>query len=235
MVFITSISPDRIDIQKRAIESWLKTGSVVFSLNIVDELNTLKPIYSDVIFIETNPIKDNYQDTCYVKINTLLDVAYNQNYSDTICLINSDIELSNNKNYFNQFEERAKQGLVYVSRYDYDLEDKSDIHKTAWGIDVFAMSKQTTRIFPINIFSIGQPVWDYWLPYTALKKNIPLTYINKPFAYHKQHEKKWNNQQWKIMIEAFKEENKITGVNRAISRMIRKNFIENSSILELNY
>jgi hypothetical protein len=228
MVFFTSICPGRIEEQKKAVESWLKTGSTAFSLNCSNEISVLRDLYPEIVFIPTNDVINGK----YVRINAILNAAYSQHLSNEICIINSDIEITDNKKHFEQFEKYAKQSLVYVSRYDYSHPDKSDMEITPYGIDIFAFSKPVIKIYTEQNYAIGQPVWDYWLPYTALKNNIPLTYINYPFAFHCKHEKKWNHEQWERNIQALKDENKIVGVDRAISRAVRNIFIQNSYMLE---
>lgn len=98
MIACTSIAPSHInnDIQRIATESWIANGMKVYSFNFPAEVEKLAPLYPNVTFIPTLRTMEHHFGKPYVSINAVLDWCKDQK-EDRFCLINSDIELSEDK------------------------------------------------------------------------------------------------------------------------------------------
>lgn len=238
MIFITSISPSHInqDSQFKAVNSWLKLGVKVYSLNCDMEQDLLKDKYKDVTFVQVKRTREDLFKKSVIPINQLIDfgVRCEDNKDGLIVLINSDIILEENKEKFEKFKSYVNQGFVYVTRHNYNEVMKSCIPES-WGIDVFAFHKRIGNIFPRNeVFCMGVCFWDYWLPFVAMNKGVKLFWINEKWAYHKTHKLQWNRNHWQICVNAFRKENNI--VNGALATtggQIRRKFISMSQIINL--
>jgi FkbM family methyltransferase len=196
MIFITSFAPGEsfVERQTKALSSWKKLGVKVVSLNSIDDIKKLTGLY-DVEFVSTENTSEHIFKKPYVKINALLDYGGSQNESDIICLINSDIELLHNAEIISTIESKAAEGLVLASRYNY-IEQHSDSMLEPYGIDIFAMHKKFTSIFPKTVFSMGQCAWDYWVPLHFMKNKLPIHHILSPVSFHKRHDLNWDLNGW---------------------------------------
>ncbi len=196
MIFITSFAPGEsfVERQTKALSSWKKLGVKVVSLNSIEDIKKLTGLY-DVEFVSTENTSEHIFKKPYVKINALLEYGGSQNESDIICLINSDIELLHNPEIISTIESKAAEGLVLASRYNY-IERHSDAMLEPWGIDIFAMNKKFTPIFPKTVFSMGQCAWDYWVPLHFMKNKLPIHHILSPVSFHKRHDLNWDVNGW---------------------------------------
>src|SRR3989304_824708 len=91
-LLVTSIAPHNVENQQRAIESWLRLGFSVASLNTPSEVDKLKPLFAGVEFVA---VQKDAQADCGKPLVYLTDVvAFLRSRGSPICgLINSDIHL----------------------------------------------------------------------------------------------------------------------------------------------
>jgi len=195
IIFCTSVNPNKESEtrQQRAIKSWLAAGIAVFSVNPKTEIKLLKKTYEGVTFLGTDDVVD-VSGKMYIKINTMLDFVKKID-CETVCIINSDIELEQNGDLFDQLKLKAKDGMVIARRYNYEKEHKN-AKMEAGGIDIFAFPKKHIGIVPKEEYCLGQPVWDYWFPLMFSENNIQIYYVDQPLFYHQIHERKWSRQVW---------------------------------------
>jgi len=198
MIFYTSFSPseEAKKRQKRALASWKRLKVPVISLNTKEEIEILKEIYSGVKFVPTTRTGEYLFGKPQVKINALLYEAYGCG-DNIIALINSDIEIKNDRKIIDVIEKKAQEGLVIVSRYNY-IKNYDDAALESWGIDIFAMKESKTCIIPERVYCMGQPCWDYWIPLCFMKEKLPIYQIVSPISFHQKHKGNWNDDSWNL-------------------------------------
>jgi len=198
----TSIAPDKIDRQIKAIDSWVKLGLDVVSINCREEIEILQGSFPDVKFIQA---KRDAKDT-FGKPFVYLDefLKYFQNTGAEVCgIVNSDIHLFGDEDIVSFIRSQAKDSLVYGHRIEVDsLEDlRGQVCKT--GFDFFFFDSSLISCFPKSDFCIGKPWWDYWLPTIAVLEGFSIKQLISPFAYHIKHLCEWDTEEWGALAKKF--------------------------------
>lgn len=233
IVAYTSLSPSprNKETQLAALESWHELGMEVFCLNSKEEVEELQKTYPDwVNFVVALKTTKHIFGKHYVLINEMLDNFNHKGSADILMLINSDIILKPSNELIKKVKCISDVGLIISSREDYK-ESYEDGKKYESGFDVFFIHRKFIDVFPASMYSMGQTWWDYWIPYTAIKNDIPLFKIEEPFAFHKAHPIQYATEDWKRMTEYFKFENDISEpnpqtVNNTILSSIKINSIK---------
>jgi hypothetical protein len=210
MIAITSIAPTHAngEIQQQCVDSWIKNGMSVYSINTTNEIEVLRGKYPDVEFVHTTVTGEVMFGKPYPLFNSVIELALNQ-YDEDIVIINSDIELGYSPGVFiHEFENRCKDSVGVIQRQDYNTE-KGDGQTYIYGFDVFLIKKIHFKLFPHSIYALGQTWWDYWLPYTAVKKGLKIHRINGVQAYHKAHKQQWDDTAWRKITKYFAWENEL--------------------------
>ncbi len=194
---VTSIAPHNIDNQKLAIESWLRLGFSVVSLNTPSEVESLKPLFPKVEFVA---VQRDARADCGKPMVYLNDVlAYLRAHGSPICgLINSDIHLRTTPETVQFLLVEARNSMVIANRTDVStLADVAgEIYK--FGFDAFLFDRAVLETFSATEFCLGQPWWDYWLASRFINspQSAPCRFLLKvvafPFAVHVRHEKHWD-------------------------------------------
>jgi hypothetical protein len=178
----TSLAPKDLNNQRRAINTWLRLGFKVVSINTQQEIDVLQAYFTDIEFVV--PAKDASErfGRPYVYFDDVL--AYLSKQESRICgIVNSDIYLINsNLHPFLCYE--GLHSFIYGAKMDIKSLNIRQSTLNTWGYDYFFFDKQIIPYYPQEEFCIGLPWWDYWAPLIALKNNIPLKKIVTPIAYH---------------------------------------------------
>lgn len=125
-----------------------------------------------------------------------------------ILIINSDILLVDTKGIIESYKSKMNDGIVCGKRRDFETD--ININKTfESGFDYFFIHKKFLPIFHQSVYAMGATHWDYWIPYTAIKRNVPLYLVREPIAYHKMHNAQYSNAEWAYLSEFFAWENKV--------------------------
>ncbi len=191
---VTSIAPRNIENQQRAIDSWLRLGFCVTSLNIESEISELSPLFKDVEFCH---VSRDARAECGKPLVYLDDVfAYLREKGSTISgIVNSDIHFRAEPETIDFILEQARGSMVIACRADVEkLEDP--VGKVfRQGFDVFIFDKVILDSLPATRFCLGQPWWDYWFSLSGsyISEGYPLKFLVSPFAVHIQHEVNWRN------------------------------------------
>lgn len=162
IIVATSIQPNRIELQKMAINTWLKVGFKVVSLNTKEEVDMLEQYFPNVQFqIVERSAKDRYGKP-YIYIYDFM--RYLDSTDVEICgIINSDIHFRDVKNDFIDFiREEASNSLVYGHRLDVNNIDDS-YGNLSNGVDYFFFDKNLISIYKDDGLCMGQPAWDWWM------------------------------------------------------------------------
>lgn len=202
MIIVTSISANHSngDNQHNAIESWQPYGEC-YSLNNAGEITELSQRYKNINFIETNKTIEQIVSKPLVTINAMIDFAISK--GDDLLLLNSDIIIRG-------LPEFKPNGISALSRYDY-IDNFDDCKMFQAGFDVFYIPKEILKIFHPSIYAMGMSWWDYWIPYIAMSKNIPLYYPKGKYAFHKIHNTQYSTDEWVHIGEHFAWEFKMKG------------------------
>ncbi len=195
MKIITSISPkeSRRNRQQYCINSWVNNlKSKVICIQSAAEIDLLKD-FENVQFVEfkhTEPLLEDIVD------------YYNDNDIDFI--INSDIELTNTSVCLEKYSKSISDGLLYIKRWDYNNNDKNNCKIFKWGIDGFCFDRGIkANPFKGTSFMMGQPWWDYVLPWHFMANHKKLYCVHGSIALHQNHISATKEGSWDINGLAF--------------------------------
>jgi FkbM family methyltransferase len=190
---LTSLSPGprRAALQTRCIESWREAGLQVRSFNHPSELSTLANSY-DAEFVEVKRCLE-VGGRQYVPISAMLRWAREQDAR--VLIINSDIELQLSPSEMCRLAHVTSGGLCCFVRHNHDG-DKLRSVPEPYGIDAFLLHGSDAELFPDSLLSMGQPFWDYWLPYTFAARKRSIYSVEFPAAYHRNHPVQWSWENW---------------------------------------
>ena len=198
-LLVTSIAPHNVENQQRAIESWLRLGFAVTSLNAASEIVNLKPrVGNNVEFVTVQ--RDALAD-CGKPMVYLNDVmAFFASRGTRVCgLINSDIHLRAKPEAIRYLLDEARNSVVLASRTDVNSLDDAAGEVYKFGFDMFLFDTAILEILPSTEFCLGQPWWDYWLASHFINKSpqsapckFSLKLVAFPLAVHVKHEKYWD-------------------------------------------
>jgi glycosyltransferase involved in cell wall biosynthesis/ADP-heptose:LPS heptosyltransferase/tetratricopeptide (TPR) repeat protein/ubiquinone/menaquinone biosynthesis C-methylase UbiE len=200
----TSIAPGQLAKQVNAIESWIKLGFDVVSLNCKDEIETLKGVFPNVRFIQTKRDARGIIGRPFVYLDDILEYL-KQTDSEIYGIVNSDIYLSGDENVVSFIRSQAKNSLVYGARTEIDSLANLNGPVYERGFDFFFFDKSLISHFPKSDFCIGATWWDYWMPIILILAGCPVKKLVSPFAYHVTHPYKWDEKQWFLMAGKFHE------------------------------
>lgn len=129
----------------------------------------------------------------YVSINAVLDWAKQKN-EEYYCIINSDIELRADESFIKRVKDKMNDGIVLANRVDYTTDHTGGQYLR--GIDVFFIHQKWMPAYAQTVFCFGQCFWDYWIPYSAMEQQIPVTFVKQNIAFHKEHKAQYKHDQW---------------------------------------
>lgn len=196
MIIVTSLSPGHKNRENQieAVKSWQGKG-ICFSVNNEQEIEEMKDHgYEGVRFLPTRKTTEYYTGKPLVSINDIIDHAIE--WEDDLLIVNSDIILG-------ELPEFKTDGITIFSRYDYHIDINQNKLFSA-GFDVFYIPVRFLTIFPPSVYALGAAWFDYWIPYTCMKLNIPIYYPPGKFAFHKVHEVQYPYDQWIFLGEFFR-------------------------------
>jgi len=198
MIAITSIAPNHVSDQQKAIKSWLDAGIKVYSFNSHKEAELLFKDYKDVHFVETYRTLEHIYGKPVVSISAMIDWC-KMSFYDKFIFVNSDIEIDNDSKILTRISKELDKNLVLANRLEYSEKNPKD--KTAKyyydGIDVFCLNKIHLHVYNQSMFAMGQCFWDYWIPFTAQKSGFDVTLLrNHKAFYHKEHPLQYSTDNW---------------------------------------
>ena len=194
MIISSSLHPNHANAQAqlKCIKSWQRFGQVVF-MQHESEIETLETDFPDYDFIPAPLTVERLLGKKLVAINSFIIAAKTAN--EDLLLINSDILIAD-------LPKLKQDGITCFQRNDYKLK-YGDGKPFNNGWDAFYIPKEFLNIFPPSIYAMGACWWDYSMPYTAIKENVPL-YLNSSACYHKEHKLQWNFNEWVFYGEYFR-------------------------------
>ncbi len=199
LVIATSISPKNLAKQVKAVESWVKLGFDVVSINCAEEIQKLQGAFPDVKFIQAKRDAREMFGKPFIYFDDFLE--YFLRTDSEICgIVNSDILLIGDKGIVSFIKEEAADSLVYGPRINVDSLERLDGKFFNEGFDFFFFPKIFGSFFQKSCFCVGMPWWDYWMPLILILEGISVKKLTSPFAYHIKHSFRWNGDQGKLLI-----------------------------------
>jgi tetratricopeptide (TPR) repeat protein len=190
-VIATSIPPARMDLSKKAIQSWIEQGFHIISVNTFSEKEKLAPEFPQVEFMVCNKTACRQFGKDYQYLDTLLDALASSGSS--VCgLINSDIILHGEPEVWNQLCYEAKTKFIYGSRVNVSEEYAKQGLFLEPGFDYFFFPSSFLRHLPSTGFVFGQPAWDLFLPAWIFRCDLPIAFCYSPVAKHIIHPVQWS-------------------------------------------
>ncbi|MED4227138.1 hypothetical protein [Neobacillus cucumis] len=201
ILVVTSIVPNRIEVQRNAIRTWLESGFDVVSVNTKEEVEKLKPHFPEIKFhIADRSAKGKYGKP-YIYIYDLMKVLESSDYT-VVGIINSDIHFKNAKpDLVNVIYEQALDSLVYGHRIDVNHINDS-YGNMSNGVDYFFFNKNLIQIFEDDGLCMGQPAWDWWMVCLLAAKHQKTKRILNPIGYHVIHPQQWDESHNEYLINS---------------------------------
>ena len=183
-VLATSINPDNVENQHLAIESWLRLGFSVSSLNTPSDIEKLRPQFRGVDFFA---VQENLQAGQGKSSIGLKDVvAFLGQHGSPVCgLINPDIHLRATPAAVKFLLEEARNSMLLANRTDVGSLDDVTGEICKSNFDVFLFDRAILDILPASEYCFGQPWWDYWLASCLMlpPRRFSLKFASFPLAF----------------------------------------------------
>jgi hypothetical protein len=128
----------------------------------------------------------------YVRINAFLDWIVD--HGEPTLLINADLLLKASAHQFAYLERLCDAGLPYLLQYNIGGSQPTVVEPC--GFSAFIVHPRLAQRFAESFLCMGQPWWDYWLPYVIAQSGLPLYCPETPFAYHLRHGRAWPTDAW---------------------------------------
>ena len=187
ILIATSIAPySRLNIQEKAISSWIDHGFAVQSLNTINEINLLQPKFPNVEFIIQARTASLTVGKPMIYINDILHHFRSQNHK-IVGILNSDIFLTNEFNLIQYFSIMAENSLIYGPRTEVEEFNSNRGTLDPLGFDFFFFDRSFINCWPETEFCLGLPFWDHWFPLIPLLLNLKVKCLKKEFALHIPH------------------------------------------------
>lgn len=181
IIAVTSFAPDRLERQTVCLDSWVKLGLRVVSVNSQSEIDSMKDGYPQV----SKWIATEFEKT--PNINSLIDVAVSE--SSPILIVNSDIEIYGDQDRLAKLIQDRKNAVGV--RHNYETRP-SESNQEQWGVDAFIVYPEQAPLINRADFRIGVPMWDWWLPWEIDRIGGDCEWIDEPYFFHKSHDVAWD-------------------------------------------
>ena len=217
LTIATSIAPKNLEKQKGAVESWLKLGFNVVSINCAEEMELLQKSFPEVKFIQaTRDGRDEFGKPV-IYFDDL--IGHLERAGTEICgIANSDIFLIADEGIMPFIQNHAQKSLVYGSRTDIDSLGDLDGLVYEEGLDFFFFHRSLLSYYPKSHLCVGLPWWDYWTLLIPALKGTKLKKLVSPFAYHIKHSMQWDSNQFVFLMN---------GCRKYLLKSIKQNLAAN--------
>lgn len=193
----TSLMPREIDKQRESVNSWIKMGINVISINSQIEKNKLSKHFNNVEFVEASRDGKDKFGKPLIYFDDILSIIEKRNES-TFGITNSDIILKCDFDIKELLILESKGAFIYGNRED--VTSPNNIPGTLYtlGFDTFFFDRTATKLYPKSDFCIGAPWWDYWAPLMPLLQGMRIKTLNKANVklLHVLHTTKWSADHW---------------------------------------
>jgi FkbM family methyltransferase len=194
IVALTSLSPTpaSVPVVRECIRSWRHAGLDICAFNHPTEIERLKRLY-DVEFVPVTQTTMPVFGRHLVPITAMVGWAHE--HDGPVLLLNSDINVQLADWELKRIRWLCAEGLCYIVRYNH-TGVLSRAAREAFGIDAFLFDGRHAVELPESFLSMGQPFWDYWLPYAFSSRDLPIYTVEFPAGFHMQHPLRWSWDMW---------------------------------------
>ena len=193
VIALTSLSPAPgvRETQRACVHSWRAAGLDVRSFNHPSEFAALANYQVELVPVSRT--LEGASGRPYVPITEMLRWAGERNAP--VLILNADIQLVLAPWEMKRIRWITEGGLCYFVRHNHDGRlDRAALEP--FGIDGFLLHGRHSQLFPESLLSMGQPFWDYWLPHTFAARRLPVWAVEFPVAFHRNHARRWSDEQW---------------------------------------
>ncbi len=181
--------------QRKAINSWLRAGFEVISVNAPEEIELLKATVPEATFYPAETDGRDRFGKPYIFLHTILQ-ALAKSEAEICGIVNSDIHLVH-KGILELIKCEAQESFLFGSRVDVNsLEDIDGGLMYRGGFDYFFFNRDVLSIYPDEEFCLGLPWWDYWIVLVPIVKGIPVKRVESPTVCHLAHPIRFPVKEW---------------------------------------
>lgn len=181
--------------QLACIDSWQQAGFYPISVNSQQEIDGASKNTHAVCYKSVNRDAGELLGKPLIFVNDMLNVA------DTIAdgpvaIANADILLMNTSTTLDTIRDIKPGQCLVIKRFDIEsMESKEGIEDTQ-GYDFFAFHSTDIPKYTDTQFIFGVPWWDHYFPLRMAMHGIKIMTINTPFAFHLNHNERWDPDLW---------------------------------------
>lgn len=188
---VTSFSMKRVERQKHCLQSWLNSGFDVVALQHKDEMAEVQAAYS----VKGLSFKIARATTAYdyqtVRIDDVLRAVKNMPF----LILNSDLAIVDREPILKALRGRKRVSFL---RWNYEKAYVDLATEFEWGIDSFLLWPCDVAHFPESPFGLGQPAWDYAIPYWIRLIGIKYHIDHSVVIMHENHKQNWTQDSWEL-------------------------------------
>jgi hypothetical protein len=178
----------------RCIQSWIRNGFNVTTLNREDEAEHIRTLFKidPLIFEdERGAMRRGRYGPSFEKIFSGRDL------SRPVCIANADVYVLDSNNLSEKIDELCQDALVFAHRTDFVGSESTFYTNYKHGVDFVAFRPdKLLQVLEDNVFKkfkLGLVWWDCVLP-VAASFFIPILRIREPFILHHMHERAWDGE-----------------------------------------
>jgi hypothetical protein len=176
--------------QGMCVNSWLRAGLPVYSINTREEIAALRDRFPTVNLVEVPRALSSLRGAPTIGqiFQTMAKYGYDVNV-----LINGDVGFVQDFQIERLLVRGASQALVFSSRFEMDRLGVPAEVANLGGFDLFAIGQKLLRAYDDEELQLGLPWWDYWLPILMLVRGGQVQRLFRPAIAHLRHEAAWSD------------------------------------------
>jgi hypothetical protein len=202
------------DYQRLCLRSWREAGFQVFSLNPPDEAAVLRERFPEVEFVSPPGDARALYGRPYAWLHDVFRLGESLD-APVFGLVNADIVLNGGPGFAGALAGPARGSCLFsyrLNRKQAWLEPdaataaaglRSELADEAYiyGFDLFFFDRTLARLFDEDVFALGVPWWDLWVPLNLLFHDVPLRLFRSPPALHLAHSLNWQPAFWRQLYQ----------------------------------
>jgi hypothetical protein len=192
----TSFGPTRLDVQRRAVDSWREAGFEVIALNSQAEIAKFEGRFADVPNVVPPRDARAFMKRPYVFVRDVVSALVDTG-SPVIGIVNSDVEFNAASGFAEFVRSCTANSMLFGSRVDYAAgQRKATGVRYEWGYDFFFFDARLSTSIPDDPFCLGLPWWDFWFPLQFQLAGARTALLESPVAFHEAHPANYPRNVW---------------------------------------
>lgn len=193
LLALTSLSPSpaAVERQRFCLESWHRAGLDVMSFNHISE--AVGGYGVQVALVERTSLAQYGRHV--IPLNEFLKLI--DTIHEPALIINADNELRVTAAQIQHLTELSTTGVPMLTKIHHDADGGNACMEPA-GFDAFLLSPRHCHLYAESFLSLGQPWWDYWVPWMVKQLGEPLYLPKKSVAFHLRHSSAWGQEPWNM-------------------------------------